>query len=164
MKIICRRWPFIFIFVCAGLQTAAAGRALLNEPVDISGDFRDFANTYFLADKISEFNPATGEGKIEWQRAQYVTRQAFDNMLAVVQPVKPNEFPATEYAANPSLPFSIQFVSPRAIRLRIASGPQFHKPQPELMLAGPVPTDDSWKCEKISGGYRYAGKFGSVTI
>ncbi len=34
----------------------------------------------------------------------------------------------------------------------MTSGPQVHPPQPELMLAGPVPTDDSWKYEKVAGG------------
>jgi len=150
--------------LCSAFRALAADQALLNEPIDVSGDFRNFANTYFLADKLADFNPATGEGTIEWQRAQYYTRQAFDNMLAVVKPVDPNEFPTTEYAANPSLPFSIQFVSPRTIRLRITSGPQFHKPQEELMLAGPVPTDHSWKYEEVPGGYRYSSQYGSVTI
>ncbi len=46
----------------------------------------------------------------------------------------------------------------------MTSGPQVHPPQPELMLAGPVPTDDSWKYEKVAGGWRYASAFGSVTI
>ena len=66
---------------------------LLNEPVDVSGDFRDFTNLYYLADKLADFDPATGTGEITWQRAEYFTRQAFDNMLAVIKPVEPNEFP-----------------------------------------------------------------------
>ncbi|HEY1661585.1 MAG TPA: TIM-barrel domain-containing protein [Verrucomicrobiae bacterium] len=156
-------WSGLALF-CAAFQVSAAEQALLNEPLDISGDFRNFANTYYLADKLDGFDPATGEGKIEWQRAQYFTRQAFDNMLATLKPVDPNEFPTTEYAANPSLPFSIQFVSPRTLRIRVTSGPQFHKPQEELMLAGPVPTDSSWKYEAVPGGYKYASQFGSVTI
>jgi alpha-D-xyloside xylohydrolase len=149
---------------CAAIKSVAGDQALLNEPLDISGDFRNFANTYYLADKLADFDPSTGEGKIEWQRSQYYTRQAFDNMLAVLKPVAPNEFPTTEYEANPSLPFSIQFVSPRTLRIRITSGPQFHKPQEELMLNGPVPTDTSWKYEEVAGGYRYSSQFGSVTI
>ena len=46
----------------------------------------------------------------------------------------------------------------------MTSGPQVHPPQPELMLAGAVPNDDSWKYEKISGGHRYTSASGSVTI
>jgi alpha-D-xyloside xylohydrolase len=154
------------VALCAAVSTLAANPRLplLNESVDISGDFRDFSDTYFLADKLAGFDPAAGGGKILYQRAQYSTRQAFDNMLAVINPVGPNEFPENEYAANPSLPFSIQFVSPKTIRIRITSGPQSHKNIRELMLAGEVPKDDSWKYGKIGGGHRYTGKFGSVTI
>jgi alpha-D-xyloside xylohydrolase len=137
---------------------------LLNEPIDVSGDFRDFSDTYYLADRLAEFDPATHSGKIGYQRAQYFTRQAFDNMLAVLRPVEPNEFPGNEYAANPVLPFSIDFVSPKAIRIRATSGPQFAKPAEELMLAGPVPRDDSWKYSRIEGGHQYTSAFGSVTI
>jgi alpha-D-xyloside xylohydrolase len=137
---------------------------LVNDPVDVSGDFRDFSSTYYLADKLAEFDPATHAGKISYQRAQYFTRQAFDNMLAVLKPVPPNEFPEGEYAVAPALPFSIEFVSPRTLRIRAASGPQFHPKDEELMLAGPVPKDDSWQYAKVAGGHRYTSQFGSVTI
>ena len=133
--------PMIACLV-AGILTGAAGRLaaanpllpLLNDPVDVSGDFRDFSDLYYLADKLADFDPATGTGKITWQRAQYITRQAFNNMLAVVKPVAPNEFPENEYAANPTLPFSLEFVSPRTVRIRITSGPPYRKNSEELML------------------------------
>ncbi len=101
---------------------------LLNEAIDVSSDFRDFSNTYYLADHLANFDPETHSGKIAYQRAEYFTRQAFDNMLAVLRPVEANEFPAIEYEANPVLPFSIEFVSPRTVRIRATSGPQVHKP------------------------------------
>src|SRR5690242_5842701 len=143
---------------------ATQGQSLLNEPVDISGDFRDFSNTYFLADKLADFNPTSGDGKIVYQRAQYSVSMSFNNMQAKVKAVGPNEFPQNVYPVNPSLPFSIQFVSPRTIRIRMASGAQFYPSQSELMLAGDVPTDNSWKYEKISGGHRYTSEVGSITI
>jgi alpha-D-xyloside xylohydrolase len=158
--------------LAAGILTGATDRLsatnpalpLLNEPVDVSGDFRDFSDLYYLADKLAGFDPATGSGKITYQRAEYFTRQAFDNMLAVIKPVGLNEFPEDQYAVNPTLPFSIEFVSPRTVRIRLTSGPQVHKNFEELMLAGAVPQDHSWKYSKIDGGHRYASAFGSVTI
>src|SRR5580692_6412934 len=113
---------------------------LLNDPVDISGDFRDFADFYYLADRVEQFDPATHAGSLTFQRAQYAVRHAFNNDLAVIVPAKPNEFPENEYAADPAQPFSIDFVSPRTLRIRMTSGPQVHPPQPELMLARPVPS------------------------
>ena len=80
--------------LCGNISAFAATPAprLLNEPVDVSGDFRDFANTYYLADKLAQFDPATASGKITWQRAEYVTKQAFNNMLGGITPIQPNEF------------------------------------------------------------------------
>src|SRR5579862_7104086 len=54
---------------------------LLNDPVDVSGDFHNFANLYYLADKLASFDPATGRGEITYQRAEYFSRLAFNNML-----------------------------------------------------------------------------------
>src|ERR1039458_2966826 len=148
--------------LAAGILTGVTSRLaaanptplLLNDPVDVSGDFRDFSDLYYLADKLADFDPATGTGKITWQRSEYFTRQAFNNMLAVIKPITPNEFPENQYAANPSLPFSIELVSPKTFRVRLTSGPQTHLNSEELMLAGAVPKDDSWKYEKVAGGHR----------
>jgi len=152
------------LFCLAAATTIAAAPPLLNDPVDVSGDFRALENTYYLADQVADFDPTTHSGKIVYQRTQYRVRHAFDNDLSLITDVEQNEFPAREYAANPELPFTIDFVSPRALRIRMTSGPQVHPAQPELMLAGEVPADNSWKYEKVSGGWRYASAFGSVTI
>jgi alpha-D-xyloside xylohydrolase len=154
----------LFCIATATAIAAASPFALLNDPVDVSGEFRALENFYYLADKVSAFDPATHSGKIIYQRAQSAVRHAFDNDLAVVTPAKPNEFPGNQYAADPELPFSIDFVSPRTLRIRMTSGPQVHPPLPELIFAGPVPTDDSWKYEKVARGWRYTSAYGSVTI
>src|SRR5580698_7817639 len=92
---------------------------LLNGPVDVSSDFHDLSDFYYLADQVSEFDPATHSGKIIYQRARFSPRHAFNNDLAIVTPANPNEFPEDQYAANPELPFSIEFVSPRVLRIRM---------------------------------------------
>ncbi len=139
---------------------------LLNEPIDISGNFNDFTNTYYLADSLAKFDPATGTGVLVYKRYQYFTRQAFDNMLGTLRPVPANEFPTTEYAESPALPFSIEFVSPRTIRIKAASGFQVKPENESLMLVnGKAPIDkSSWKYSKIDKGYKYTSNFGSVTI
>ena len=154
------------ILVCQTISIMAANppAVLLNEPVDISGDFHDFSDFYYLADHLADFNPATHTGNIIYQRSRLNPSYSFNHTVAAITPAKPNEFPADQYAADPTLPFSVEFVSSRTLRIRMASGPQYYKPQPELMLAGPVPRDDSWNYEKIEGGHRYTSKAGSVTI
>jgi len=56
------RSALLFCFLLSALSAAAQPAAMLNDPVDVSPDFHDFANTYFLADHLSGFDPATGTG------------------------------------------------------------------------------------------------------
>jgi alpha-D-xyloside xylohydrolase len=139
---------------------------LLNEPVDISGDFHDFTNTYYLADSLASFDPATGKGEIIYRRYGYSTRLAFNNMLGALEPVPPNEFPANEYAASPILPFSVEFISARTVRIHAATGFQVRPPEESLMLVGgKAPADrGSWRYTRTEVGHTYTSAFGSVTI
>src|ERR1019366_5788798 len=109
------------VALCAAISTFAANPQLplLNEPVDVSGDFRDFSNFYYLADRLPGFFPAPHTGENLFQRSPDAVRHAFDNDLAIITPAKPNEFPENEYAVNPTLPFSIEFVSPPTVRIRM---------------------------------------------
>jgi alpha-D-xyloside xylohydrolase len=137
---------------------------LLSDLVDVSPDFREYRNAYFLADKLTGFDPAQGAGNISWVRNQMYPRIAFSNMENVLRPFSGVTFPEGEYAINPDLPFSIQFVSPRTVRIRIRTGPQARSEEPSLMLVREPPRDGSWKMTRIAGGYRYASTAGSVTI
>src|SRR5674476_952884 len=130
---------------------------LVNEPFDISGDFRNFSNTYYLADSLSAFDPKTGKGQVIYRRYENVTRLAFNNIMGVLRPVEPNEFPTNEYAGSPSLPFSVEFVSARTIRLRASSRFQVKPDQESLMLVnGKAPHDNtSWQLSNIDGGFKY---------
>ena len=45
-----------FLALAGGSQPVSAAPApLLNDPVDVSADFQNFANTLFLADKLAKF-------------------------------------------------------------------------------------------------------------
>ncbi|HWC58860.1 MAG TPA: hypothetical protein VHC44_04130, partial [Verrucomicrobiae bacterium] len=58
--------PGILLAIGVTISTFAANPQLplLNDPVDVSGDFRDLSNFYYLADQLSGFDPATHSGKI----------------------------------------------------------------------------------------------------
>ena len=139
---------------------------VLNEPPDISEDFTDFRNTFFVAQDLTAFDPTTGEGTVQYQRHVLSTRQAFNNTLVGLNPVAANEFPTTEYAASPELPFSISFTSARTFRIKMSSGPQFNQPKESLMLVnGTAPQDKtSWKYAKTQEGHVYQSEFGKVVI
>jgi len=154
----------IYIWFCSGCFILNAQQPyLLNEPIDVSPAFRDFTNTYFLADSLASFDTAAGSGKVKYLRHVYHTRQAFNNTLAVLRPFRTIEFPEV-YDVNPELPFSIEFVTPKTIRVRAKSA-QTTKPLMEsLMLVKTPPKDRSWKYEKIKNGHRYKSDYGSIEL
>jgi alpha-D-xyloside xylohydrolase len=141
------------------------GFGIQNEPLDISTDFADFKNTYYLADTLVSFDPATGQGTLCYRRHEYVTRMAFNNMLGVLVPVRANEFPGNEYAASPVLPFSLEFISSRTVRLRVKTSLEELPEQPSLMLEkGSVQAGIPWKYSRTETDYSYTGDYGSVVI
>jgi len=138
--------------------------ALLSDLVDVSRDFRDYTNAYYVADTLAGFDPATGTGRVKYRRNQVVPRLAFNNMEQGLRPFEGAVFPAIEYPVDPELGFSVQFISPRAVRLRFRTGPEVRPDGEELMLAGEPGRDASWKYEKVAGGHRYTSAAGSLTI
>lgn len=156
---------FFTILMPGTVYSQLQGFQLLNEPVDISPDFRDFKNTYYLANKLVSFDPGTGQGKLSYERYEYSTRMAFNNMMGGLQKVPANEFPGNEYEANPQLSFSIEFSSPRTIRIRAKSGFETKAQEESLMLKnGKAPLDHSWKYSKTNKGHQYTSEYGKVVI
>ncbi|MDX1640621.1 MAG: glycoside hydrolase family 31 protein [Balneolaceae bacterium] len=156
----------ILAFLCADRASAQLqGTDILNEPTDIAPDFVDFTNTYYLAEELASFDPETASGTIKYNRYEYATRMAFNNMLARLVPVDANEFPGTEYAASPELPFSLQFVSSRTVRLKATSGPQFADHESLMLVNGEAPdARDEWEYSAIEGGHQYSSEHGKVVI
>jgi alpha-D-xyloside xylohydrolase len=154
----------LFISSIASAQIQNAD--VLNAPVDVSTDFENYLNTFYFADELTTFDPATGKGTVKYLRYNYKTRMAFNNIEMKPGVVTANEFPATEYEAEPVQPFAIQFVSDRTVRIKMSSGPQFHQPAESLMLVnGTAPNHpESWKYTKTATGHKYTSKYGSVEI
>lgn len=139
---------------------------VLNEPPDISKDFEDYRNTHYVADELTAFDPQTASGTIKYIRHNFATQQAFNNMLSRLVPAKANEFPGTEYADSPELPFSVSFISDRTLRIKLTSGPQFRKEETSLMLINGKAPDAraAWKYSKVPGGHKYTSSKGAVVI
>ncbi|HEX6185025.1 MAG TPA: hypothetical protein VFZ44_14155, partial [Pyrinomonadaceae bacterium] len=102
----------------AGLVSAGAGASaqVLNDPVDVGHDFQRMEQVYFVGSKVTDFDPATGAGLLQWDRYVRGTTLSFNKIDVTLGRAKGTEFPGTEYDENPALPFSITFVSPRAVR------------------------------------------------
>lgn len=132
--------------------------------VDVSQDFTDFSNTYFFADSLASFDPATAEGSIRWKRYSLFGRQAFNTTKVFPLPLEMLDFPPTQYENDPQLRFSIDFVSPVTVRLRVYTSPVILPEEESLMLAGTPPRDGSWTYKKGNGTHTYTGRGGSVVI
>lgn len=156
------------LLLCAFSISATAQlqeTGVLNEPFDLTPDFRSYKNTYFLTQDLASFDPATASGTIKYGRYEYSTRQAFNNMMSVLKPVRPNEFPAQEYAASPEQPFDIDFISPTTVRLRMKSGSEMEPEEESLMLVnGKVSEGEKWSYKEINGGYQYSSSEASIII
>src|ERR1041384_4073319 len=76
----CIAWLLLVAAVAQGQGSANQPRGVLSDPVDVSPDFHDYANTYFVANSLARFDPVSGEGILNWRRHQLVPRLAFDNM------------------------------------------------------------------------------------
>ena len=152
--------------VAAQLQTSLGIQYLQCMPKDQSGDFNDLSNTYFFADSLTTFDVSKGEGQVNWKRYRLSPRQAFN--LNGYWPIRMQtlDFPDTEYDNDPNLSFKIDFVSPRCVRIRMATSP-VEAPRPDsesLMLAGPVPSSSAWKMTSNDKVIAYRTAYGSVEI
>ena len=156
---------FLSIFLTVSNLFAQSAQTLMNETVDLSKDFKDYLNTYFLADSLAAFNPQTGSGAVKWRRARYTPAHAFDYTQNSLQRTTQNEFPAAEYAADPVLPFSIEFVSAKTVRLKMQTGTVVQTPEPSLMLVkDPLSNQAAWQYSKTKNGHLYKSAYGSVTV
>jgi len=136
----------------------------LGDPVDVSQDFQKFENVYFIGSRLTAFDPATGQGTLQWDRYLRNTTLSFNKIDVAFGRGRGTEFPATEYDQDPSLPFSITFVSPRTIRLRLSTRAVPLRDPESLMLAGPVPRDNSWKVQQTDQLISYKSSYGEVRI
>ena len=137
---------------------------MLGDPVDVSQDFQKMENVYFIGSRVVSFDAATGQGMLQWDRYLRNTTLSFNKIDLGFGPGQATEFPSTEYDQAPSLPFSITFVSPRTVRLRFSTRPVPFSNGSSLMLAGQVPTDNSWKIGQSDNAITYKSSYGELRI
>lgn len=138
---------------------------LMNEGLDLSADFTDLANTYFLANELKSFDASKGEGLVNWKRFELQPRQAFNTNLKNPIPLNMLDFPTPAYVNDPDLKFKVDFVTPRTIRIRMLSTPVEPKPnKDELMLVGEPPIDHSWKLQETTEKVVYSSEYGTLEI
>jgi len=107
----------------AQIQTNAGVQYLQCMQKDMSADFSDLSNTYFLADSLSAFDVSKGEGLVNWKRYRLSPRQAFN--LNGYWPVRMQmlDFPDAAYDNDPDLRLALEFITPRTVRVRMLTTP-----------------------------------------
>ena len=155
----------LILFLVVLLEFPTLSRAqVLGDPVDVSQDFQKMENVYFIGSRVTSFNTATGQGSLQWDRYWRNTTLSFNKVDVGFARGRATEFPGSEYDQDPSLPFAINFVSPRTIRLRFSTRAVPLTDGQSLMLAGSVPTDTSWRVEQNDREIIYTGAHGRVRI
>ncbi|MBR4728957.1 MAG: alpha-xylosidase, partial [Prevotella sp.] len=111
------------VTVSAQIQTNAGIQYLQCMQKDMSTDFYDLSNTYFLADSLDGFNTQMGIGFVQWKRYRLSPRQAFN--LNGYWPVRMQmlDFPDAAYENDPVLKIKIEWVTPRTVRIRMLTTP-----------------------------------------
>ena len=107
----------------AQIQTSAGVQYLQCQAKDMSGEFSDLSNTYFLADSLAGFDLNKGEGLLNWKRYRLLPRQAFN--LNGYWPVRMKmlDFPDTQYDNDPNLRIKVQKIDNRTLRVTIFTSP-----------------------------------------
>lgn len=150
----------------AQIQTNNGVQYLMSQPKDMSTDFCDLSNTYFFADSLAQYNTSTGQGKVQWKRYRLAPRQAFNTNVYWPQRLRMLDFPETAYDNDPELKFSIQFVSPRTVRIKMlttAIEPKNDDAQ-DIMLNGVPKTDNTWRMTQTAKSIVYSSEYGTIEI
>ena len=167
----------------AQIQTNAGVQYLQCMQKDMSTDFYDLSNTYFLADSLVTFDAQKGEGLVQWKRYRLSPRQAFN--LNGYWPVRMQmlDFPDAAYENDPALKIKVEWITPRTARIRMLTTPVEPKcdDQSDVMFCeafktretrkGQSPcapqathTGDSPYAHTGDSPYVYATEYGSIEI
>lgn len=140
---------------------------LQSQAIDVSADFADLANTYFLADSLNSFNTANGTGTVKWDRYRLSPRQAFN--LNGTWPVKLQmlDFPDPAYDNDPALKLQVRLISPRTVRVTILTTPVEMKEDDNddpMFVSAPKCDNTGWSVKESADAISYKSEFGEIEI
>ena len=160
----------------AQIETNAGVQYLQNMAKDMSTDFNDLSNTYFLADSLTEWNVRSANGKVNWKRYRLSPRQAFN--LNGYWPVRMQmlDFPDTQYDNDPNLSICLDFIDERTVRIRMLTTPITPKntEDDDPMMSDEfkasikgkdmLPATHGWKIMERDNGVVYKSENGSIEV
>lgn len=169
-----RLFPLLCALCCsivgsAQLQTNAGIQYLQCMQKDLSTDFYDLSNTYFLADSLMSFDASRGEGLVQWKRYRMSPRQAFN--LNGYWPVRMQmlDFPDAAYENDPALKLCVDFITPRTARIRMLTTPLMPKEndQDDVMFCEQFKNRQKsplWNNKQTAKSIVYSSPYGTIEI
>ena len=140
---------------------------LQNQPVDVSEEYTKQESHFFVGSNVEDFDRDTATGKIMWKSMALKQRVSYHQVTLPLEDYKVwQDAPPGEYKDDRDLPFSISFITPKTLRLRLSARPEtttLHQPF-SLMLDGEPGTDDSWEMSHDESSTTYKSRFGSITV
>ena len=102
-----------------------------NEPVDVSEEFARQQNHFFIGSKVAALDPETASGKIHWKGMALKQRVSYHQLTLEFEDYRVWwDTPPGEYEDEQEFPFSLSFVTPRTVRLRVAARPEGYSEGP----------------------------------
>lgn len=157
-------------FVAAALLLTAAIRLatpaeaqVWGDPPDVSRDFRAIENVHFVASRVARIDAASGQGMLRWDRYRLQPGVSFNKVDVTYARADGDEFPGTEYMRDPELPFRIDFISDRTVRLRFSTT-DVEAIVPSLMLVGEPAVSAAWTAIETDAAVTWTGPHGRVTL
>lgn len=89
----------------------------LNRKIDVSEQVRILGNVRFNAQKLEDFDPKSGQGRLRYERFEWKNRMAFNAYGARLEQRESWCFPAA-YPDDPSYPIIVEFVAENVLRIR----------------------------------------------
>lgn len=135
---------------------------LLNQPVDISVDFKNQQNQLFIVKTIENFDGENGD--LVMKRSALKPRMAFNQITSPIEGDESWEFPPV-YSKDLHNDFSIKFVSDNIIRLSVrADRTRPRADSASLMLQAPLEYSGNWSMSREGDIYQYKNAQGTVKL
>src|SRR5918998_1248738 len=137
-----------------------------NQPVDVSEEFSKQESHYFIGSNVEEFDQQSATGKLWWKSMALKQRVSYHQVTLPLEDYRVwRDVPPEEYQDDRDLPFSISFITPKTVHLRLAARPEMNHYEPfSLMLDAEPGTDDSWERSGSKASTTYESRFGSITL
>ena len=88
------RLLFALVLVCSLSVYNSINAQVLGDPIDVSRDFWKMENIYFIGNRVTGFDSATGLGSLEWARHVRHTSLSFNKIDVGLTRGRSTEFPA----------------------------------------------------------------------